>query len=176
MSSNFIFQILFVVKKPTAIFKLRLFFGLVCFLFLNGIYAQNGVVISSSEAPGPTDVNPIPVTIQFDHPVNFFEDSDVVVDKGQLTSFEIETPGYGWIDSFELESDVGLMTYGNAVVATAVNSKGEVFSLTIENGVKRYASNGNLEDSEFISFDQSYYGDKIIRPFDIAIDLLFIHI
>jgi len=132
------------------------------------LHAQNGVNISSSEN-SPTQQNPVPINFEFDQPINGFDLGDVTRSGGSLDNFFIETPEYIKEDSLSLLPTVGVSNYEDAILSLDLNSKGEFFALTVGNGVMKFDENG-IVDPNFITYNTSYSGKEILRPFDLVID------
>ncbi|PRX49648.1 Ig-like domain-containing protein [Salegentibacter salegens] len=150
---------------PTALFLL---FFLLNFSFGFG----QGVTISSDGDEGPvfTQQQTIPLTFEFEEPINGFEEGDINVNGGSIINFDAKAPSYNWEDSLEIANNIGYTNYGNLILATDYNSKNEMFALTLEDGVRKFEANGDLANQFFIPFDQDYNGKRIERPFDLSID------
>jgi len=107
--------------------------------------------ISSSEEPGPTDQNPIPLNIEFEGPVDELDISDFSVKNGALQNLNRETPDFIFQDSeeilnFSINRSFGLgdisqldqileEELGDAVISIDYNSNNELFYLTLTNGI-----------------------------------------
>ncbi|MDT0676712.1 Ig-like domain-containing protein [Autumnicola musiva] len=142
------------------------------FFAFQHVAGQNGVRISSPEN-NFTPQNPVPLTFEFDQPINYFEESDVNIAGGTLSNFYIETPDFSRINEFYI-NDFGLglpdvISGGyedklNSIpIAVDVNSRDEIFILTFGNGIRKYTSEG-IE--EIFPVD----GNEFDSPLDIAIN------
>jgi hypothetical protein len=134
-------------------------------------YGQN-VTISSGGDQGPihTRQQTIPLTFEFNEPLKGFVEPDINVNNGSLSDFNVVTPNFGWLESYDVDDFE--VTVGDAsnieaktnrvVVSVATNSIGEVFVLTFGNGIIKYDLDGNK--TIFNS------GDDLESPLDIAFD------
>ncbi|GGW85427.1 hypothetical protein GCM10008086_12020 [Salegentibacter mishustinae] len=120
-----------------------------------------GVTISSDGDEGPvfTQQQTIPLTFEFEEPINGFEEGDINTDNGDLTDFIVDPPNYKRLDSVDL-SNFFLFQFEKIIISIDVNSNDEVFILTQGEGVKQLV-NGELED--FID------AEFLTAPYDLAI-------
>ncbi|MGB8375516.1 MAG: hypothetical protein WCE57_09370, partial [Salegentibacter sp.] len=150
---------------------LRLLLLVFLCLFVKVGWGQNGVTISTT-ASNPTSQNPIPVTIDFDQPVNLFDQNDLLLTNGSLDNFEVGTPDYNFIPGFDLRNIT--LNYldllggyeaklGRIPVAIDVDSEGNIYVLTFGDGIKKYSQNGQL-------LQEIPPIDNFNSPLDIAIN------
>ncbi|SKB40578.1 Por secretion system C-terminal sorting domain-containing protein [Salegentibacter holothuriorum] len=167
-SPGFTFRLL-PFSLPTALFLL---FFLLNFSFGFG----QGVTISSGE-PNPTQNNPIGISIEFNERINGFEESDINVDDGSLSNFNVEWPNFENTDeepirlkTYEVDivsplEDIDFSPSSNSVIAIDIDESGFIYALTLDEGVFKYNPNGNLtSNNPLIS------ADKLTEPRDLAID------
>ncbi|MGI0106598.1 HYR domain-containing protein [Salinimicrobium sp. WS361] len=158
-----------------------LFFLLNCGTLL---HAQNGVDISSSEEPGPTSTNPIPIDIKFEGPVNRdLVEADLEVTNGGIQNITRVDPKFPYqgsgvnLENFQVKTTeaelIGAFFSNNiesylaeklkeTVVSVDFNENNELFYLTLYDGVFKINQSGigvNVIP-----------GNKFSTPLDLAIN------
>ncbi|WP_034887918.1 T9SS type A sorting domain-containing protein [Gillisia sp. Hel_I_29] len=124
--------------------------------FSEGVVGQNGLTITSTESPGPTSENPIPITIEFDDAVDFLSPIDFSIINGQdlqnllrtdvnfeykdeidFDPFLINITTSELITAFLFDSidELFKTKLGASVISIDFNSKNELFYLTLNNGI-----------------------------------------
>ncbi len=144
-------------KNNSTAVLLRHFFGcgvrqltFIILLFSASVFAQNGVKITSTESPGPTAANPIPIEVKFEGPVDrILLNSDFKVTNGVVGNFQRGIPEFlkGTNDEvlsnflvkgslFEIGGNPGKYIKGAVLAITQLNET-ELLFLTYGNGVQR---------------------------------------
>ena len=161
--------------------KPSLWMVFIFFLFVSfwGVKGQ-GVTISSTSTPGPTQDNPIPIEIHFEDGVDNLVSDDFSVVNGIIQNLVRKDPDFINFGSeninnfpvkanfFEILANINRLDefltekIKNAVIAIDVDSNDEVYFLTYGNGVFRFQANGShiqiIPPSQFSS------------PLDMVID------
>ena len=127
--------------------------------FTLGFGQEVTILSDADEGPIFTQQQTIPLTFEFDEPINAFEFEDINVDGGTLSEFYVENSNYERLDSIDLDN-FSLFSFDRIIVSIDVNSNDEVFILTQGQGVKQLV-NGEIED--FID------AEFLTAPYDLAI-------
>lgn len=150
--------------------------GLFLLIFLLNFTLAFGqeVTISSGE-PNPTQNNPIGISIEFNERINGFEESDVNVNDGNLSNFQVEWPEFEFtnvserLNDFEVTIDFSgetdFSTASNSVIAIDIDNDGFIYALTLDEGVFKYDPNGSL-----VSNNPIVDADELNEPRDLAVD------
>ena len=133
--------------------------------FGSGVYAQNGVTITSSEN-NPTSANPIPIDVQFEDGVDELSSLDFDVTNGTILNILREDPDFidegqeRVLENFQVkttkEEIIGAALSNNiqgylleklkkTVVSIDFNGNDELFYLTLNDGIFKINSNGNVD-------------------------------
>ncbi|MCC8361246.1 HYR domain-containing protein [Salinimicrobium sediminilitoris] len=161
---------------------LRHFFGcwgsislfLLLFVFSSSLFAQNGVKITSSESPGPSSANPIPIEIKFEEAVNFIDGSAINVNNGSLEDLQRVDPAFSFVGnkedltSFNIDKildeildDIGGISglgklgpyleakLSEAVISIDFNDSDELFYLTYGNGLYKLGNPNPVIDASY---------------------------
>ena len=133
-----------------------------------------GVTISSGES-NPTQNNPIEISIEFNERINGFEESDVNVNDGNLSNFQVEWPEFEFtnvserLNDFEVTIDFSgetdFSTASNSVIAIDIDNDGFIYALTLDEGVFKYNPSGSL-----VSNNPIVDANELNEPRDLAVD------
>ncbi|MFD2519124.1 NHL repeat-containing protein, partial [Salinimicrobium flavum] len=137
------------------------------FLLLFSIvsFGQDGVNITSTESPGPTSSNPIPIDIRFEEAVNSIDDSALEIINGSLGNLQRVDPTFkfngpkGDLTNFRIDKTLneilddigGILGLGNlgpyleeqlseAVISIDFNGNDNLFYLTYGNGLYEFGN------------------------------------